>query len=347
MRLAARLLVWFWAVVLLVLLFGAAALQLLGPPRRADHPLSRPATMSRPVLAAPGAVAKADPVLLVPAIDYPGRFLPAKAADGRTAATAYRSLVGLPGRTPRVAILLEGIGLAAEASRRAVEELPPPVSLAVSPYAADLARNPEPPLLDRARSRGHELWLSLPMQPAATTADEGDRALHRDGTADENGRALEWTLSRFTGYVGLTDAAGGGFGEGFADGAAFSLVADAVSKRGLLYAEGGDGSHDGSALPPPRSSRRADVVIDGRADAAAIAAGLTRLDGLATANGEAFAIAGPVSPLLVDQLRGWSDGIARHGISLVPVSALIPAQDPSSTPHPPAAPARAEKAAAP
>ena len=337
MRLAARALIGFWLVILSVLLGGAIILQWLGPP----HPIRSGTRGPAAAIPSGSGSLQDDAVLLQPATEFPGRFLPRKAPDGTTAAERYRSRSGLPAQHPMVAVLLEGLGLTTDIDGAAVEALPPAISLAVSPYAAFLQRPQPHAILDRARRLGHELWLSLPMEPAAATADEGGWALRRSADLPTNRHALDWSLSRFTGYVGLTDASSGLFGEGYADGPGFSLVADALLDRGLLYVEGGSAAHDGAALPPPGSSRHADLVLDGHTNAVGIDDRLAALERLASDEGTAVAIASPMTPVLVDRLRRWSTALSKRGIALVPVSALIggagshpPVQPPGTGPTP-------------
>ena len=66
-----------------------------------------------------------------------------------------------PDQRPRVAVLLAGIGMSETDSEEAIRTTPAAISLAVSPYAFHPER-----LLADARAAGHELLLSLPMEPA-------------------------------------------------------------------------------------------------------------------------------------------------------------------------------------
>ena len=242
-------------------------------------------------------------------------------------ATAYASHAGLPATGPQIAILLEGLGLFDAVDRQAVDSLPAPISFAVSPYADALDLSATPPLLDRARRNGHELWLSVPMEPAGSPADtEGAHALSLNVDLAKDREWLIWCLSRFPGYVGLTNALGGLRGDRFASSSAFDMVADAIRQRGLAYVDAGLAPHDQPAIVPPRT-RHADLSIDDSPDASDIQARLSRLEQLAQQNGSALGIAGPLRPVTIERLRNWSRTLHEHGITLVPVSALPP-------PHP-------------
>ncbi|MBU6499686.1 MAG: hypothetical protein KGQ40_14255, partial [Rhodospirillales bacterium] len=138
-----------------------------------------PPVASAPVPTAPvpvsGVIAAPDPALLEPSPAYPGAMLPRIAADGRMAMHVYAATPPAAAGRPVVAVLLAGIGLSAADSLAAIHALPGAVSLAVSPYAAvpapaPLAAAPAPPaslaeVLAAARAAGHELFVSIPMEP--------------------------------------------------------------------------------------------------------------------------------------------------------------------------------------
>jgi polysaccharide deacetylase 2 family uncharacterized protein YibQ len=73
------------------------------------------------------------------------------------------------------------------------------LSYALSPYAVD----PQP-LLDNARKNGHEVWLSLQLQPKKFPwVDTGPTTLLLESKPDENRRRLIWLLSLVRGYPGI------------------------------------------------------------------------------------------------------------------------------------------------
>ncbi len=380
MRPAGRALIGFWAAILLLAGSGALLLQLLGPPKpvparlAAARPLPRPhpapppsakpaqaaAVAAAPVPATPVStvVAPPDPALLEPAPDFPDRSLPRIGTDGRTPARTYASHAGLPARGAQIAVLLEGLGLSDLISHDAIDRLPPAISFGVSPYAAADDRGGLAPLLETARRAGHEFWLSLPMEPAGSPLDdEGAQALTTSLDFALDRRALEWSLSRLQGYVGVTNALSGLRGDRFANSSAFAMVTTALDRRGLLYVDAGTSPHDAAAVPVAAASRRADVAIDEQPDAADIEARLSRLEQVATAEGSALGVAGPLRPVIIERLRAWSQHLAARGIALVPVSGLrartshatvapsagtagpVPASTPAPAPAPGPAPA--------
>ena len=362
-----RVLGLFWMVLLLALGGGAAVLQHLGPPppvsmRSAVSVAAPPAAMAAlaPPAPAPAAapgpapaplvvettaavtpIAPPDPALAEPAPGYPGRSLPRIGPNGQTPMRRYAAVFDTANRLPRVGLLLAGIGLDAAASAEAIATLPAGVTLAVSPYAADPT-----PLLAAARRAGHEYLLSLPMEPQSYPLnDPGPHALLTAATAAANRRQLDWALSRFAGYVGVTGALGPSLrGERFAASAeAMDPVLRDLAARGLLYVD----PRPGSSAPRFATGRTVDVVIDQTAGAAAIDAALARLDRIAARQGSALGLVQAPLPVTLARLAAWSHRLAAADLVLAPVSALVapppaPAVPPLAVP-PPAVPPLAAK----
>ncbi|MEA2737519.1 MAG: uncharacterized protein QOH05_826, partial [Acetobacteraceae bacterium] len=262
----------FWIAVLSVIAIGAVVLQTLGPPPGPDgiaissmvqtDPLpaergaadakaqgaSAPGSASpagpklqaasqpeRPGRDIPGPIADPDPSLLEP---YPGGGdlkLPRISVDGRKPMTAYAAAYDPSSVRPRVGMLVAGIGMSVSDSMAAIKNLPGGVTLAISPYAADVGR-----LLDLARMTEHEYLLSVPMEPQGYPANDPDdrHALMTSLPPAENLDRLRWVLARLTGYVGITSALGPMRGErlsGVPDQLAAAL--EEAGHRGLLFVD--------------------------------------------------------------------------------------------------------------
>ncbi len=101
------------------------------------------------------------------------------------------------GPPARLGLLVINIGVNEAAMRRAIEDLPPEVSLAFLPGTPDLPR-----WLAQARTFGHESYLMLPMDDPAV-AERGVRPIEATADGPENLRRLRATLARGEGYVGL------------------------------------------------------------------------------------------------------------------------------------------------
>ena len=338
---AGRALIAFWAALALAGGGMVATLQWMGPVPRgavattptAPHP--KTATPVHPAVPTPSPEPAATPpsdrldiavpeaALLEPAPHFPGMMLPRIARDGREPRRLYAARVPpVPAGANRVAILLDGVGLSTADSLDAIDSLPAAVSLAVSPYAIEPGA-----VLDAARKGGHEMLLSLPMEPATAPADdEGTRALTLQVSDDENARRLEWSLSRLQGYAGVTNAASGLDGRGFTGSLQFVAVARALAGYGLFYL---DATPD-DPVPGGIDGAGADLRLDDPPDAAGIDRQLARLEQIAASKGSAIGVAGPLYPVTIRRLADWAHGLASRGLVLVPVSSLArPAPEPA------------------
>lgn len=277
-------------------------------PPREDIPVPPGVTPVQPPL----------PALLEPVPGEAGHNLPKIGADGLTPLKAYAAAApSVPAGNARIAVLLDGFGLSEDLSRSALIILPPEVSFAIPAYAP--ARNF---LLNGARRTGHEVFLALPMQPStAPLDDEGPRALGYDHTTAVDRGNLEWALSRFDGYVGVTNAFSGLDGDAYAQSPDFRMVSRELNDRGLGYLN----ATPGATWTGPVPGANAALTLDTNADAAGIDGQLAHLADLAKASGRAIAVAGPMRSVLIQRLADWSHTLASRGITLVPVSSLFSA----------------------
>ncbi|MEJ0018737.1 MAG: divergent polysaccharide deacetylase family protein [Acetobacteraceae bacterium] len=344
----------FWLIVVALLLAGGIALQLAGPPAprapplpavaqapaAAGHapPAASPAAPStgaakpapretgpaqaqvqagpRPGRDTPGPIVDPEPALLEPLPGAPADLVPRIAADDRMPMQVYAAGFDTSTRRPRVGLLLAGIGLNQSDSETAIRGLPGGVSLAVSPYAQNVAK-----LLAAARSGEHEYLLSLPMEPTGFPLnDPGRQAMMTSLTPEQNRPRLMWALSRITGYVGVTGIEAGMRGERFASMPdEMNPVLAEVARRGLLYVD----PRPGSEALPLAWNRSVDVVIDEPATGPDIDEKLARLSALAREKGSALGLVGTVRPVTTQRLIAWTSGLAADGLALAPVSALV------------------------
>lgn len=238
-----------------------------------------------------------------------GAPLPVIAVGGRTPAEAYARPFTANGK-PRVALVVGGLGLNAALTRKAIETLPPEVTLSFAPYAEGLQG-----WIDLARANGHEVLLEAPMEPADYPAnDPGPMTLLAASSPPETVRKLEWLLSRATGYFGLTNYLGSRF---VATPTAMTAFSGALKARGLAFID--DGAAAGKGAGPLRAS--ASRVIDDDLSAEAINQQLAALEASARTRGQALG-SGFAYPVTVDQAAVWARGLAARGFQLAPASAL-------------------------
>ena len=326
-----RALAWFWAALLVLAAGGAGFLQWHGPPasaeshavltRPAEAPAAtHPAEPVEPTAAAPISVRTTipppDKALLEPSKDFAGGFLPRIGTDRRSPSVVYAAAEDASGSRPKIAILVSGIGMSAADSNQAILAAPAPISLAVSPYAV----LPDALLAD-ARQHGHELFLSLPMEPKGYPLnDPGNHALLTGNTPAANAQQLAWAMTRFGGYVGATGSLGALLGERFADNPTqMGLVLNELTRRGLLYVD----PRPGAVVPPGILARDVDLLIDRTPSAPEIDASLQNLEKIARARGAALGLIMVPRPVAMARLLAWATGLPERGVALVPVSALV------------------------
>jgi len=204
-----------------------------------------PNTISKPVVA--GHALIADPALIEQTEQGP---LPRIADDGRSAMTAYAPTAPTDKR-PRIAIVITGLGISAKETSAAISGLPPDVTLAFAPYDDDVQR-----WVSEARKQGHEVLLELPMEPYDfPDSDPGPHTLRAGVGEDSNTQRLTWSLTRFTGYAGVTNLLGGRF---LADADSLEPVITYIARRGLFFFENGTTARSaapGAAIPTSCSPR--------------------------------------------------------------------------------------------
>lgn len=285
------------------------------PPPTPAAPEPPPLTAAAPSLrSASRPIPAPDPALL-----EQGRhgMLPRVGPDGRTPIRAYGREFDRRDTRPRVGVVIADIGLSATQTEEAIRRLPPAVALALSPYA------PRPgQAADRARERGMETVISIPMEPAGFPLnDPGDRALLTGRPMAENLDLLDWVLSRAQGYVGAIGAIGAMRGERFAAlPEAIGPVQDTLARRGLLYLD----PRPGAGAPTRAWGRGVDIVLDEPAGTRTeIDRRLAELEQIARDRGAALGLAGAATPVLVERLVAWAATLDQRGLVLAPVSAMI------------------------
>jgi len=267
------------------------------------------------------AILPPDPMLLEPSDLTAGERLPRIAADNRAPMRAYAAPFNTADLRPRVAILLAGIGMNEADSLAASAILPPQISFAVSPYA----HRPEK-LLSEFRTRGHEFLVSVPMEPQGYPLnDPGNHALLTSASLASNLQQLQWSLTRFAGYVGVTGALGSMRGERFAAASdQMAPVLDMLADRGLLYIDPRSNMPRLSGSTPQSGALRAvDLVLDDAAGKSEIDARLAWLEIVAKDRGSALGLAGRPSPVTVDRIATWAANLSSRGLSLAPASVVV------------------------
>jgi polysaccharide deacetylase 2 family uncharacterized protein YibQ len=254
------------------------------------------------------------PALLTASATNPNWLVPRIGSNGLTPMRAYAASVSAtPG--PHIAVLVAGIGDDDSQSQEAVTTLPSAVSLAITPYGQHIAD-----IAALARASGHETLLAIPMQEADPASENaGNEALVMAGPITVDQPMLDWSLSQFQGYAGVTDAIGVTQGAGFMDNPnAKAWLLQEVADKGLFFI---DARQTGPALYA--WNRTADVVIDPVNAPQNEPAQLAELAADAKLQGDALGILLNPAPASLRDLANWAQTLGNQGITLVPVSALV------------------------
>jgi polysaccharide deacetylase 2 family uncharacterized protein YibQ len=216
---------------------------------------------------------------------------------------------------PQVAIVIGGLGVSVSSTADALSKLPPNVTFAFTPYGNDLDN-----LVARAREKGHEVLLQVPMEPHDyPDNDPGPQTLLSSLSAEQNVDRLHWLFSRMQGYVGIANFMGSRF---TAHDAALAPVLREVSRRGLIYV-------DDSSSPRSQAAQiaganklpfaKADVVIDAVPSAAEIDNALKRLESIARDRGMAVGFSSAL-PASIDRISKWAKAAQGRGFVLIPIT---------------------------
>ncbi|HYJ36890.1 MAG TPA: divergent polysaccharide deacetylase family protein, partial [Rhizomicrobium sp.] len=243
--------------------------------------------------------------------------LPRIADDGRKPMTVYAAPAPANAKF-KIAIVVNGLGQSATATKTALDSLPAAVTVGFTPYANDVGE-----WVAQARAHGHEVLVQIPMEPLDfPDSDPGPHTLRAGQEEEANIQRLTWALSRFTGYAGVSNFLGQRF---LTDSEALSPVLSYLSRRGLYFFDNGAASQSVApmvagqvGIPVAQSGPALDMVqspqeIDRR---------LSELETQARANGSAIGTAF-LYPATMARIAAWARGLESRGFVLVPVSAIV------------------------
>ncbi len=247
-------------------------------------------------------------------------LLPKIAKNGKRPSDVYARPVPigqLQASIPKIAILLGGMGLNTSLTGRAIKELPGEVTFAFAPYGNGLQKQ-----INQARVAGHEIMLHLPMEPFGyPSVNPGPRTLLASAPSAENMRNLHWHMSRFSGYIGITNYLGAKFAS---EGEAIAPVLRELNARGLVFLENGAADQSmaeaiGQVID--LQVRQTHAVIDSQLSFAAISEALHGLEKTAREQGRVIGF-GTSLAVTIEAVAKWAEGLPERGVMLVPVSAM-------------------------
>lgn len=249
----------------------------------------------------------------------PSGPLPIISADGRNSWQVYARPFDLGDHSPRIAVVIGGLGLRATETQAAIDTLPPAVTLSFNAYTPGLIS-----WVARARHAGHEVLIGVPMGSVSYPQDDpGPQTLLTSLTPRQNLDRLEFVMGRAVAYVGVTNVSGSRF---TASREEFKPILEAIKGRGLLYLEHRASSHSiGPAVANDLSLMHAieDQAIDDEPTRAAIDRNLGELEKTARHNGIAVGMGDASYPITLTRLAAWIGTLEKKGLALAPITAVI------------------------
>lgn len=250
-----------------------------------------------------------------------GQFgtMPAPNPAGLTPLAAYAApSPSLDGRRP-VSLIVGGLGINRMLTQRAIDELPPSVTLSFAVQTPGLQD-----WIDEARRKGHEVLLELPLEGTAfdTSDPNAERTLRTEASVAENRRNLHYLMSRAQGYAGVINYQGESLLRR-SDVSGPILSELQTSGLGFLF----DGSFEAPTLPSLSDTLGLPFgssfgLIDPVPDRMRIDAELAELS-LAAQTGDAPFGVGFAYPQTIDAAKGWVATLNADGLQLVPATAAI------------------------
>ncbi|GEM_PF-4797711 len=220
---------------------------------------------------------------------------------------------------PRIAVIVKGLGLQDDNTKKAITELPAEITMALSPYGAN-----NPSWIDQAIENKHEILIGIPMEPADyPDTDPGPLTLLRRDTWEDNLKHLNTIAMPYDRPVGYINEFGNAYLSGDVQNRRFI---DWIQLEEAIFVED---LIDNLNPPMNELSKQisadyvsSDLQIDALANTNAIVARLRKLERDAKEKGYAVGIAQPY-PLTIEVIKQWAKDLDSRGVVLSPVSAVV------------------------
>ncbi|MBL94931.1 MAG: hypothetical protein CMF70_06470 [Magnetovibrio sp.] len=127
---------------------------------------------------------------------------------------------------PKIAIVIDDLGIDKKLTLEAIN-LEPPLTMSFIAYAKDIRTQAE-----KARKRGHEILLHVPMEPESNIIDPGPNVLLSGLPEDEILTLLRWNLEQLNNYIGINNHMGSRFTSNLES---MRIVMKELKQRNLLF----------------------------------------------------------------------------------------------------------------
>jgi len=222
-----------------------------------------------------------------------------------------------PANAPRLAIVIDDMGVDRKRSKRMWEDVPGPLTMSFMTYADDL-----PDQTAAARAMGHELMLHMSMEPSNVRIDAGPNVLLTAMPSPEIRSIANWGMDRFKGFIGVNNHMGSRFTE---DERGMRVVLEEIKKRGLVYLD----SRTSNRTVGPKIARQLgvpalerNVFLDNDNIPEKVLKQLGEAERLARKHGRAIAIGHP-RDATIEVLKTWVPKARERGLVIVPISVLM------------------------
>ena len=245
--------------------------------------------------------------------------LPKIAVDGRTPWQTYARPFNWSDTRPRVAFVLTDVGMSTSKTQTVIDKLPPAVTFAIDPASNNIQQ-----WVDRARREGHEVLLSVPMEPIGyPRIDPGPNTLLTLLHDDENSKRLLYSYGRMTGFVGITTTSGSRF-TSVQD--SMNTVIDSLRQRGLLLVDSRVSDRSVAAALATRGNVPR-AIVDEKVDEIPVPnlidERLSILESTAKRTGTALGFGSITYPVTIERVAAWASTLEQRGVILAPITAIV------------------------
>lgn len=243
--------------------------------------------------------------------------LPRISEDGRAPWQVYSRPFNGADKRPRLAILITDLGMQRLTTDDAIRRMPTNVTLAFNAQSPAIGA-----WIARARQEGHEVLLSVPMEPFDfPNSDPGPHTLLTSLPNAANLEKLNWALRQAAGYIGILTMSGSRF---LTETEKLRPVMEVLQTRGLMALDTHIAPH--SALFDLARDMHVPIAVTNERigdnlTPEAIDASLQQLVQTARLNGKAVGVL-PSLPIVMNRLEEWLKTLPQEGIALAPVSAV-------------------------
>lgn len=225
-------------------------------------------------------------------------------------------------------VVIDDMGVDVPATEQAMRELPPEVTFAFLPYGARSIRQAE-----ESRAAGHDILVHIPMEPMAVSANGNtppDPGPHTLRVGDDDATLTTNLNANLTPFLGIAQGANNHMGSRFTqwpDG--MRLVLQHLQDDGMFFLDSVTTAHTatkaaaaGLTLP----LLRRDVFLDDTPTEDEVSTEFDRALTKARQNGYVVVIGHPHPATLAVLARRLPE-LADHGLTLAPITALLPAHE--------------------